>query len=563
MEQLALKTEELVLLYVEDDEFSRKIGMFWLNNLFKEVIVAVDGAEGLRKYFERSPDLILTDQMMPELSGLDMVRTIRMNDQKTPVILMTSSMDNQVLVDAINLGVTRFIPKPFESKALSYAIKDISKQVISERLFEKHRRQEMELLQYRDRYNSIQQEAARRKERHVVRHDLRNQCLTGADNVRWGIEVAHSPRDIMSGDGFTVRQLPDNRLLIFVVDAMGSGLSASISSLLATSFCNFLMEHLLHPCHCGFEFRYFITLFKEYLSGMLLEEEAMSCGFFLVDLMLSKTDLALFALPPLLVRNLDGTTHRIRSSNPPFSKYINDMIVTSLSLAEIADLLIVTDGVTDAELLTGGAYRERIEHDFKDLPTLSALQRRFLNVVSEEDRDDQTLLHLRRLDLPPDWSWSCKLSPCLGTFGTTISEALDLLKTEAGLQVTSRDELEVMLTEALTNAFEHGCLGIGSEQKSLLVREGDYDEMLAKRVPPPDSSIALKMSIWRGAGQPLLILEIHDSGSGVPLESVLKIAAPTAVSGRGFRMIRRSCDSLYIGSPGGCLLILKTLEGEH
>jgi CheY-like chemotaxis protein len=301
IESLTLKPEELVLLYVEDDLLSRKLGLFWLNNLFKEVMVAVDGAEGLRKYFENEPDLILTDQMMPEISGLDMVRTIRADGHKTPVILMTSSIDNQVLVDAINLGVTRFIPKPFDSRVLASLLNDISRQVVSERLFEKHRKQEMELLRYRDNYNSIQQEAAQNKERHVVRHDLRNQCLTDAGRIRWGVEVVHSPRDIMSGDGYTVRQLPDNRLLIFVVDAMGSGLSASISSLLATSFCNYLMEHLLQSCHCSFEFRYFLTLFKQYLSGMLMEEEAISCGFFLVDLNMMKTDLALFALPPLLV----------------------------------------------------------------------------------------------------------------------------------------------------------------------------------------------------------------------------------------------------------------------
>jgi FixJ family two-component response regulator/anti-sigma regulatory factor (Ser/Thr protein kinase) len=501
--------------------------------------------------------------MMPELSGLDMVRSIRIDDQKTPVILMTSSIDNQVLVDAINLGVTRFIPKPFDSTALAHAIKDISKQIISERLFEKHRQQEIELLRYRDSYNSIQQEAAQRKEHHVVRHDLRNQCLVGAGGIRWGIEVAHYPRDIMSGDGFTVRKLPDNRLLIFVVDAMGSGLSASISSLLATSFCNYFMEHLLHPRHCGFEFRYFLTLFKEYLSGMLMEEEAISCGFFLVDLTIMKTDLALFALPPLLVRNLDGSTYRIKSSNPPFSKYTDDIIVSSTSIAEIADFLVVTDGVTDAELVTGEAYREFIEKDFRDSPTLAALQRRFQMKVSEEERDDQTLLHLKRLDLPSDWNWSSELSLSLEAFGSAISEALDSLIKETSLKVSDRDELEIMLTEALINALEHGCLGITSEEKSSLLQMGEYDEVLANRVPPSDSRISLKISLWRGAAQPLLILEIYDSGSGVPLESVLKIASPTAVCGRGLRLIGRSCDSLFIGSPGGCLLILKTLVGEN
>lgn len=563
IKSLELKTEELVLLYVEDDLLSREIGLFWLENLFKEVVVAFDGAEGLSKFFEKEPDLILTDQVMPVLSGLDMVRTIRADGHKTPVILMTSSMDNQVLVDAINLEVTRFIPKPFDSTSLVNVLNDLSRQIISERLFEKHRQQEIVLLRYRDNYNSLQQEAARSKERHVVRNDLRNLCLKDAFNIRWGIEVVHSPRDIMSGDGFTVRQLPDNRYLIFVVDAMGSGLSASISSLLATSFCNYLVEHLLNSGLSNFEFKYFLDLFKEYLSGMLMEEEAISCGFFLVDLARTKTDLALFALPPLLVRNLDGAVYRIKSSNPPFSKYTDDIAVSSVSLSDIADFLMVTDGVTDAEIATGVAFKEIIEKDFNDSPTLAALKRRFLSKVSEKDIDDQTLLHFRRLDLPFDWHWSREIAPCLKDLSNAISEALDSLAKEINLISISRDELEIILTEALTNALEHGCLGISSEEKSSMMQKGEYDEFLSSRIPPSDSKISFKISLRRGAGQPLLILEINDNGSGVPIQSVLKTASPTAVCGRGFRLIERYSDNLYIDSPGGCLLILKTLEGEN
>ncbi|GEM_PF-532654 len=566
IESLPIKTEELVLLFVEDDQISRSIGMLWFGKYFNKVHEAVDGAQGLEKYHETKPDLIITDQIMPELSGLEMIRAIRESDRKTPIVLMTSSMDNQILIDAINLGVNRFMPKPLDKRVVLDAIRDISGQIISERFIELHRKQEVELLRYRDSYNSIQQEAAQRKERHVARHDLKNQYLTGAGCIRWGVEVAYSPRDIMSGDGYTVRRIPENRILIFVVDAMGAGLSASINSLLATSFCNFLTEHLLTACHCGFDFSYFISLFKLYLSGMLMPEEAVSCGFLLVDLTTMKTDMALFALPPLLVRNLDGSVMRIRSGNPPFSVDTSDIAIFTANLAQISDIMIITDGVADAELPDGRVYREFIESDFAGSPTLASLQRRFRKRVAETEPDDMTFIHLRRLDTASDWSWSREVLPSIDSLETAVSDAMESLKNETGLQHSAFfDEIEVILTEGVTNALEHGCLGIGREEKSTLIRGGDYENELLCRTPPDDCRIVIVVSFIRTSGDILFSLEVHDSGAGFSPCLIHEATSPTNLCGRGLRMVERLCDAIYVGAPGegGRLLIFKTAGREN
>jgi hypothetical protein len=57
---------------------------------------------------------------------------------------------------------------------------------------------------------------------------------------------------------YTVRRLPDGRLLVFLVDAMGSGLFASLSAMLAAPFSNHLVEHLHAGCGCDFTFSRFI-----------------------------------------------------------------------------------------------------------------------------------------------------------------------------------------------------------------------------------------------------------------------------------------------------------------
>ena len=547
----------LTLLLVEDDAFSRNLLLMRIGGLFKEIVTAENGAEGFRLFCEHRPDIVLTDQVMPGLSGLDLMCKIRATGAKTPVILMTS-IDEKILLEAINRGVERFIPKPFDFELLIRTLNGLGREIARERALEQHRKQEVELLRYRESYNSMQQESARRKERHVVRHDLRNQALKGA-GCRWAISVAYSPRDIMCGDGYSVRRLFDGRQLIFMVDAMGSGMSASLTAMLTTSFFNYQVENL-HMWET-FTLRIFLRRFQEYLSSILLEDEVLSCAFLLVDLVREEIKVASFALPPLLLRGVDGSTRRIRGENPPLGIYPSEIRVSTVSLAGVADLLIMTDGVSDALLAAGGSYREVIEDDFRAAPTLTALHRRFQEQTVPEELDDMTMMHLRRLDFDGSWSWQGEPELTLSGLGVTIREFLLALTAEALLDPCERDEIELILTEALTNALEHGCLCIDREEKTRLLLAGEYDETLSSKAPVPKALIQLCATLWRGAEHPLLLMEVRDNGPGLPADALSTGAAATAVNGRGLKMIDRGSDSLFTDRPGGRLIILKTLQG--
>lgn len=554
-------TSKLTVLYVEDDFLSREMVLSKITPMFNRVDVAEDGAHGLKLFLENPPDLILTDQLLPIMSGLEMVQKIRALDQEIPVILMTSSMDNQVLLDSINIGVSRFIPKPVDFAVLTRELKKIASEVVNRRIVERHLRQEMAELRYKDSYHSQQQEAARRKEHYVIRNDLRHRAVTDGDGNRWGVEVTYSPRDIMCGDAYTVRLLPDGRILIFVVDAMGSGLSASISALLATSFGNYFVQHIFAGCACAINATNFVARLKEFICGILLEDEVISCGFFLVNLARQEMDGALFGLPPILVRRLDGSAAELKSGNPPFSSYTDKVSYTKVDLKEVSDFLIVTDGVTDAELIDGGSYREEILGDFQASPTLSTLRRRFQARTSPVEQDDLTLLHMHRIDVPGSWSLTLDPEPTLSGLSQAVIELIARLGDEMSLDEESRDELELNLTEATLNALEHGCMGIGKKEKQRLLLEGGYDEMMAGWVPPEGCAISVGASLWKGGGQPLVVLRVADCGYKIPLGAMDAVPPPTALNGRGLAMIKQSCDSVLVGDHGGSLIMLKTIEG--
>lgn len=522
---------DLVLLLVEDDVVTREMLFLKLKRLFTHVEAAQDGVQGLQLFLDHAPDIILSDQLMPGLSGLDMFRQIRAVDQHIPLILMTSYMDNDVLLEAINLGVNRFIPKPFNHEVLARILTGLKQELFDKRHRDQSRLQEITALRCRDSYLSMQQEAARRKERHVARHDLRNRTIPGADGIRWGITVTHVPRDIMCGDGYTIRSLPDGRQLVFIVDAMGSGLSAALSALLATSFCNYLVEHLQHQ----FCLDTVIKHFQEYLGGVLLEEEVLSCGFFLVDLMSRKLETALCGLPPLLARTLDGSVLRIPGTNPPLRADNDAVTITTLSLSDIADVMVMTDGITDASLSEYNTYRERLESDFRTSPTLAALLRLFRNHTVSGDQDDLTLLHLQRLDFPGVWNW--RRDPLnVRQLAATVHEFMEELTGKVALKPDEQCEIALLLDEALTNALEHGGL----------------------KSTPPEEHVVLSASLWQEAERPLLILEINDNGPGLLPDQFW-----SAREGGGLKKIWHHCDSVYIGGPGCQLILVKTIEGGH
>jgi len=394
----------------------------------------------------------------------------------------------------------------------------------------------------------------------VVRHDLQHQVLPGAHGVRWAVNVAYVPHDILCGDGYSVRRLFDGRQLIFLVDAMGSGMSASLTGMLTTSFVNYQVDHL-HLWR-NFTLEGLLERFQEYLGSVLLEEEVLSCGFLLVDLEREEIECALFALPPLLLRRVDGTVLRIRGGNPPLASYRTPVCLRTISLIDVANLLIMSDGVSDADLRDGGSYREVLEEEFATAPTLAALTRRFRAATVPDSLDDLTVLHLRRLDFSAQWHWQKSPELSLAGLDRLTAEFLAALVPETGMGAAQTDELELILTEALTNALEHGCLGIDRREKAELMANGAYEEALAARPAPEGASLVFKATLWRGAQQPLLLLEVQDSGPGLPPEAIAALSeAPSAgLNGRGLRMIARHSDSLFTGGPGGHLFILKSLQ---
>ena len=116
IEKIIESTQRLTLLYVEDNTDAREATLLILEDIFKEIITAVDGEDGLVKFKENKEkiDLVLTDINMPNMDGLDMSDKIKQINDDIPIIILTALTDISILKKAIDIGIDSFLNKPLD-----------------------------------------------------------------------------------------------------------------------------------------------------------------------------------------------------------------------------------------------------------------------------------------------------------------------------------------------------------------------------------------------------------------------------------------------------------------
>ncbi|RXJ68912.1 DNA-binding response regulator [Halarcobacter ebronensis] len=110
--------KNLKILYVEDEELIRKNAVSYLNRLFNNVLEASNAIEAMQIINKERPHVVITDIKMPKLNGLDMVRKIRQSDKNTQFIVLSAFTDTKYLLDAIDLGLVKYLPKPIRHEVI-------------------------------------------------------------------------------------------------------------------------------------------------------------------------------------------------------------------------------------------------------------------------------------------------------------------------------------------------------------------------------------------------------------------------------------------------------------
>ena len=117
--------KKYTVLYAEDDSNIRSLYKYVLENYFFYVIEATNGIEAYNYYHKFNPQVLILDINMPILNGLELAKRIRQYDKDVKIIILTALDDTNILVEACELNLLKYLIKPVRTIEFSNIIKKL------------------------------------------------------------------------------------------------------------------------------------------------------------------------------------------------------------------------------------------------------------------------------------------------------------------------------------------------------------------------------------------------------------------------------------------------------
>lgn len=121
--------EDIRIMVADDDRIVRRIVVTKLTGLGYTVAEAADGQEALEYLDGSTHDLLITDQLMPRMNGLQLIRSLRASPERKksamPVIMLTSKSGEQDIIEGLEAGLDDYISKPFSPDELAARVRAV------------------------------------------------------------------------------------------------------------------------------------------------------------------------------------------------------------------------------------------------------------------------------------------------------------------------------------------------------------------------------------------------------------------------------------------------------
>lgn len=328
------------LLYVEDDDNIREQLEQFLRRRVKEFFVAVDGAKGLEAYFEHKPDMIVSDILMPEMTGLEMAEKIKADNPEVPIIVTTAFNETDYFLKAIQIGIDNYVLKPVDTEMLQRAL-DKSARVLFQRRELATRKAEMEKM-----LDELQQYyyAAERENQMVA--ELMDRTRREENLADPLLKSWISPATTFSGDLVAAQRAPNDDLFVILADATGHGLAAAMNLLpLSRTFYRMVDRGFGIP-----------AMLQE--MNLIIREQSSADRFVAVTLVRVDQRNRIYEVwnggnPPVVCLDGEGQTHRLFKSTNLALGILNssemDLHTDVVHWAKHLQLLMFSDGFVEAE----------------------------------------------------------------------------------------------------------------------------------------------------------------------------------------------------------------------
>lgn len=341
------------ILVVDDSRVQRKILASQIARSGHHVAEAGSAEEALLMCRADPPDLIISDWMMPGMSGIDFCRTLRAmkGDGYIYFILLTSKTETAEVAMGLDVGADDFLTKPITGDELRARIAAGERILRMERqLQEKNRQLSATLVELRGLYDSINRDLieARKLQQSLVRERFRR--FDGAD-----VSLLLQPSGHVGGDLVGVFQINMNRIGVFSIDVSGHGITSALMTARLAGFLsgNAPEQNLaLVRAETGFGAREPADL-AAHLNRIALDEIGTETYFTLAyaDLDLSTGAVAMVQAghPHPAIQRADGRVEFVGNAGYPIGLIENAGYETvHLLLAPGDRLFLMSDGVTEA-----------------------------------------------------------------------------------------------------------------------------------------------------------------------------------------------------------------------
>lgn len=121
------------VLVVDDEEAMREVLKLRLQEWGFDVCLASDGEEARQQVLEKTPDLVISDVVLPDLSGLELLKQLKEGDPNRPVLLITAHGTVELAVEAMKQGARDFLTKPLDTNKLKSVLDTLEADLLAQR----------------------------------------------------------------------------------------------------------------------------------------------------------------------------------------------------------------------------------------------------------------------------------------------------------------------------------------------------------------------------------------------------------------------------------------------
>ncbi len=306
-------------MLIDDEESVRNIMEKILVRSGYTVFTAQNGVDALKKLKDHEIDLIMLDMNMPQMNGIEFLKFYRMEFRREiPVLMVTGNTDQELRLQCYNLGVYDFIGKPEDTEVM---LKRIENGLKIGEMIKYNRSVRSDLM------------TANKLQRYLYPPQWAE--MDRAEIFAWFRPVAD-----IGGDLYDYVMLEDGRVIFFVCDVSGHGISAALFTMLVKMIFRRALGSTTSPGEI-------MTILNNEISGNIPVESfiTMFCGCFDPVNMTVEYSNAGHPMPFLL---MDDSVDELQGNGPFLGPIKNVKFITYMREVENSRALIVfSDGVMD------------------------------------------------------------------------------------------------------------------------------------------------------------------------------------------------------------------------